>query len=354
MSAATTNAAQAAARDAIAAKAKVHPPKKPAEPASAKVKPNGPWQPTVITASDMDREPPPPPVWIVPEMIPAGLNVLGGRPKAGKSILTLDLSLAVADTGMFLGREVPRGDVLYLDLENGKRRIYDRLKFRLKGAPLPASLHFILEWRAGNRMELLKLLDTYPRARLVVIDIWSKFRSPISRAEDRHMQDQRELAWLASEAMRRSIAIVAVVHLIKGEAPDDPYSAIGGSTAVTGNADAIFMLRRLPNGDASDRSLRFIGRDLDDTEWILASERPIGFSFKSTADARVSEKQAAYLIEMRDAGAPVTQSEIAKLVNVSRSTAKQMLEALALRGLVQNPMGPYMLTDAGREAIKGM
>jgi hypothetical protein len=318
------------------------------------IKPAGAWCPAVITASDMDRDPPAPAVWIIAGLLPTGLIVLGGRPKAGKSILALDAALAVADSGMFLGCEAAQGEVLYLDLENGKRRIYDRLKFRLRGSPLPANLRFVLEWRAGNRAALLQMLDERPRIRLVVIDIWSKFRAPIARQEDRYQQDQRELAWLADEAKRRNIAIVVVVHLIKGEAADDPYSAVGGSSAVTGNADAVFMLRRLPNGDASDRSLRFIGRDLDDTEWVLAVEHPIGFAFKSTADQRISPKQASYLIEMHEVGQAMTQAEVARRLEVSRTTAKQMLDALALRGLVQNPMGPYTLTEAGRAAIERM
>jgi hypothetical protein len=202
---------------------------------------------------------------------------------------------AVTNESDFLGHPARAGEVIYLDLENGKRRIYERLKLRLLGRPLPPNLHIITAWQAGNRPAFITMLDEHPDVRLVVIDIWPKFRAPINRHEDRYQQDQRELQWLAAEAHSRQIAIIRVLHLIKGESTDDPCAAVGGSTAVTGNADAIYMLRRLPGGNA-DRSLRFIGRDLDDTDWIIETRKPVGFAFKSTADQRVTPSQTAYLV----------------------------------------------------------
>jgi len=307
------------------------------------------WVPSIVTASDLDENPPPPPEWIVPDVVPAGLIVFAGRPKAGKSILALDLAIATSGHAeSFLGHRVERpGDVLYLDLENGQRRIYDRLKFRLMGKPLPSNLHFITEWQAGNRVAFTALLDAMPELRLVVIDIWSKFRAPINRQEDRYQQDQRELHWLAKEAQARHIAIVVVAHLIKGEAPDDPYSAVGGSTAVTGNADAIYMLRRLPGGDGSERSLRFIGRDLDDTDWTLAVTRPIGFAFKCEASESVSDAADRYLAVLRSAGASLTGAEVSRRLGVSRQSASDALNRLVDRGLAQNPYGGYSLTERG-------
>ena len=51
--------------------------------------------------------------------MPAGLSILAGGPKVGKSILALHLSVGVAIGGCVLGKIfVQKGDVLYLALED--------------------------------------------------------------------------------------------------------------------------------------------------------------------------------------------------------------------------------------------
>jgi CRP-like cAMP-binding protein len=306
-----------------------------------------PWRARVIVAADMDESPPPAPTWIVPGLIPAGVVVLAGRPKSGKSIFAMQLAVANCQHGEFLGRPVAGGESLYLDLENGERRIFDRLKVALDGAPLPRNLHLVTEWRRGNREEFARILDERPGVNLAVVDIWSKFRAPINARDDRYQQDELELQWLVAEAPRRRIAIVIIVHLIKSESLLDPYTAVSGSVAVAGNADALLLLKRT---QGTERSLRFVGRDLDDTEWLLMPTEPFGFAYRCDASETATPDQTAYLVAIRDAQKPATQAEIARAVGVSRATALEMLRRLAALGFVVNPMGPYSLTEAGKRA----
>ena len=66
--------------------------------------------------------------YVVPRYIGEGLTILAGRPKAGKSWLALDVALAVATGGLALGKErCEQGDVLYLALEDNKRRLQKRI-----------------------------------------------------------------------------------------------------------------------------------------------------------------------------------------------------------------------------------
>src|SRR5262245_39651226 len=70
----------------------------------------------------------PPLAWVVPDFVGEGLTVLAGRQKLGKTWLAMDFAVAVASGGKAM-RSVPceRGDVLYVDFENGPRRIAARL-----------------------------------------------------------------------------------------------------------------------------------------------------------------------------------------------------------------------------------
>ena len=65
--------------------------------------------------------------WIVPKYLPEGLTLWVGRPKAGKSWSVLDLAIAVASGGTFIGEKCEIGDALYLALEDGDRRLQSRM-----------------------------------------------------------------------------------------------------------------------------------------------------------------------------------------------------------------------------------
>src|SRR5690242_19890502 len=71
----------------------------------------------------------PPIRYIVPNLIAEGLTLLGGKAKLGKSWLLLGTAIAVAMGGYALSSiRVEQGDVLYLALEDNKRRLQKRLR----------------------------------------------------------------------------------------------------------------------------------------------------------------------------------------------------------------------------------
>ena len=65
--------------------------------------------------------------WVVPDLLPAGLSILAGASKAGKSWLCLWLCLQIARGGQVWGRQVSSQPVLYLCLEDTFNRIQSRL-----------------------------------------------------------------------------------------------------------------------------------------------------------------------------------------------------------------------------------
>ena len=60
---------------------------------------------------------------LVEGIIPKGLTVIAGSPKIGKSWMALDLAIAVASGGSFLGRPVKQAGVFYLCLDDTEQRI---------------------------------------------------------------------------------------------------------------------------------------------------------------------------------------------------------------------------------------
>src|SRR5215212_9694952 len=100
------------------------------------------------TAAELMDEELPPIRYVVPGYIAEGLTLLGGKPKLGKSWLLLGTAIAVATGGYALGSiEVEEGDVLYLALEDNKRRLQLRLKQLLPTGRKPERLHYELACR---------------------------------------------------------------------------------------------------------------------------------------------------------------------------------------------------------------
>src|SRR5689334_7969918 len=76
--------------------------------------------------------------WAVEDMVPEGLDMVIGKPKLGKSWLVFGLAVACVCGGRALGQiEVDEGDVLYLALEDGERRLQSRLRDILGTASPP-------------------------------------------------------------------------------------------------------------------------------------------------------------------------------------------------------------------------
>lgn len=82
-----------------------------------------------VAASVLLAEPPEEIDWILDEYLPAGgLVLLAGKPKEGKTTLSYELAVSVAQGSTFLGRQTRKGAVLILALEEHARDVGIRLR----------------------------------------------------------------------------------------------------------------------------------------------------------------------------------------------------------------------------------
>lgn len=76
------------------------------------------------------------------DYLPEGFSVLAGRQKLGKTWLAIDWAVAIATGGVAMGCiPVEAGHVLYVDLENGPRRIQRRIRALFPAPPKPLTWH---------------------------------------------------------------------------------------------------------------------------------------------------------------------------------------------------------------------
>lgn len=221
----------------------------------------------VFTAAELDKMDLPPVQWAVPGLLPAGLSFLVAAPKMGKSWMALDLCLAVAAGGEWLGRKVNQGPTLYLDLEDSANRAQARMRTLLDGftaAPETCTFRLLAPILGPD---LFKILDEWiaanPGAKVVCIDTFQKIKPATGKNETSYSADYRICAPLQSWAQQHNICVLLVHHTNKNKGSTDIFEGINGSQGLMGSADAVLMLTKGDGRFAEEATLSVTGRDVD-------------------------------------------------------------------------------------------
>ena len=223
------------------------------------------------TAEELLQTDFPPVPQLIEGILTPGLVILAGQPKTGKSWLSLVFCCHVSTGTSLWGRNVEKGKVLYLALEDKKRRLYDRLIKICNGnisnvvfANDAGLLGVGLEQQIHNHMR------EYPDTRLIIIDTLAMVRA-VQHGNSAYQQDYAVMNSLKQMADKHNITIL-VVHHTRKEESDDKMLMISGTTAILGSADSAMILTR-PRRMEAEAVLSITGRDVPDTELYLTQDK---------------------------------------------------------------------------------
>ena len=134
----------------------------------------------VRTGEWLDQQVFPPLTYAIPGVIPEGFTVVAGAPKVGKSWFILSLCLAVASGGRALGAlTVDQRKVLYLALEDGDRRLQERIWQLFPDESIPADFAYVTRVEFGRVINTIDAwLRQNPETGLVVLDTLGKAMPP--------------------------------------------------------------------------------------------------------------------------------------------------------------------------------
>jgi len=294
--------------------------------------------PGVFSIADLLSEELPPARWIVPDLLPEGVTLLAGKPKIGKTWLAQGLALAIAKGGVALGvKPVEPGEVLYLALEDNKRRLHKRFKKLVTEDP-PRGLSAAVEWPAldqGGDEWISDWCATHPAARLVVIDTLKKVRPRTNGQRGVYDVDYEALEPLIPIANEHSVAILVLHHQRKMDA-DDPLDTISGSTGLSGGVDGVLVLKR--DRGSADAYLFVDGRDVEEPgEYALRWDAQLA-SWQLLGDAeeyRIGETRAKILRALADVQEPMSPKDIAIEIDEQHETVRQTLRRMDTDGQVK-------------------
>ena len=284
-----------------------------------------------IVAADL-----PPQRFLVDGLIPAGqLVMLGGRGKAGKSWLVLQLIAAVDRGAPFLGRSTTSGRVLYLALEDGRRRMNKRPR--------------IMKWTPSAQVDIAFRVDKFDSGGqglahirqaiadkgydLVVIDTLVKTLS--ASADENNNPQMAAICNDLADMAHDSGTCVMMVHHVSKQDRDNPFDALRGASAIRDAYDVGLMLVR-KHGE-KEATLYTEARDFDVQDvTIRQAEGGAGWEFVGDAAAGAAIRAGRVAVaDLKTAGDGSTAADIAAAVGKSESAVRQSMKTAIDRGYVK-------------------
>jgi hypothetical protein len=309
---------------------------------------------STITDAELEKERFAPVKWIINDVVPEGLTILAGRPKTGKSILAMGWAYSVSVGGRAMGKiEVMPGEVLYLALEDPRRRLQARMRQIREGESSSPHLHLFSQEvgferiNEGGAERLDNWLDDHPETRLVVIDTWKAVEPKRPKNADPVAADYDAWRILSELAHRHRIAIVAIHHTRKAVpiAGGDFMDDVSGTTGVTASPDTIIVFRRARGENMAEMLVG--GREVESEKEYALRGDPVAKSWtllEGTAEDHrlgTARQEILHLLKVNPYQQP---KDIAAALGKSDGSIRQALFRMMKDGQVKtDPRGRYHL-----------
>lgn len=196
-----------------------------------------------------------------------GVFLFCGNSKIGKSWLALDIGLHVCNGKQFWKYEVNRKATLYLCLEDGERRLQERM-FMVADI-YSIAFHYCIESTTidTNLMKQLEeQMTLHPEIGLIIIDTLAAIRGDLNAfGGNPYLKDYTIIRTLHDFALKHHLTILLIHHVRKLKS-EDPFDDISGTNGLYGASDGAFIMRR------EDDVVKLYHRHRDMEEQILTIE----------------------------------------------------------------------------------
>uniref|UniRef100_A0A6H1ZPD4 Putative ATPase domain containing protein n=1 Tax=viral metagenome TaxID=1070528 RepID=A0A6H1ZPD4_9ZZZZ len=293
--------------------------------------------------------------FVIRNVLPEGLSVLAGMPKARKSFLALNFAIAVSTGCLALDYEVTsKGRVLHLSLEDGAKRLKNRSSV-MSPVNQIENLHFFTQWRRldeGGLKDLEEWVLDYPDTKLIIIDTLTKIwpmHAKRTEGTTLYHSDYDVGDSLKQLADLYGLAIMHVYHLNKQTSVDDPIKEIQGSLGMSAAPDTILMLKRPRESDIG--TLFITGRDIEEErfETIEFDRKRLWWHLIEGAKGlgAVSDAQVEIIKVMRSYGKPMKLRELANIIQKSPQAVSRLIKSIMKNeGLIERAKyGEYSIKD---------
>lgn len=207
--------------------------------------------------------------FVIKDLLPQGLAIIGGAPKVGKSWLMLDWCVRIAKGETIWKFPTAQGVTLYVSLEDTASRLQERLLSVTDEAPNVFFTTFSFKIGEGLEEQIKSFVTDHPETALIVIDTFQMIRS--TGSEVSYASDYNEIEVIKKLAEELKITILLVHHLRK-QGDSDPFNMLSGTNGLAGGVDTMFVLDKSKRCSAN-ATLYCSGRDIEDREIELKFDK---------------------------------------------------------------------------------
>ena len=218
------------------------------------------------TLLDMDL---PKTKYVIKDLLPQGLAIIGGSPKVGKSWLMLDWCVRIAKGENIWNFSTAQGATLYVSLEDTTSRLQERLLSITDEAPNVFFTTFSFKIGEGLEEQIKSFIAEHPNTALIVIDTFQMIRN--TGNEISYASDYNEIEIIKKLAEELKITILLVHHLRK-QGDSDPFNMLSGTNGLAGGVDTMFVLDKSKRC-STNATLYCSGRDIEDREIELKFDK---------------------------------------------------------------------------------
>ena len=181
---------------------------------------------------------------VIEGLLGTGVYLLVGAPKIGKSFLVAQIAYRVSTGTDLWGYRVHGGTVLYLALEDDKKRLQERMA-RMFGVEGSDNLHFATHaGQLGQNLDkqLQNFLREHPDTVLVIVDTLQKVREMTTEGYS-YASDYDVMTNLKQLADSYNICLLLVHHTRKQPAGDN-FEMISGTNGLLGGSDGALLMKK--------------------------------------------------------------------------------------------------------------
>jgi hypothetical protein len=290
-----------------------------------------------------------------------GAVLLVGAAKSGKTILAVQMAIAVASGASLYGKYpvLARGAVLLVEQDDpaglsSVKAILQRSSVSTTGIPFhlatdsPPFGSAFITWLQGHITEL--------SLRLVVLDSYTALRGPRPKGVDIVKAEQGDLRQLDALAKRTRCVIVVITHCSKGSAGLDWSEKAAGTFAISAATESQIHVSRFAELDnaAAERLVRIRGRHSEDLELLLRFRKE-NLDYAIVLDGGAAEFYPT-LLQLhssfgRESFGP---KRLSQETGCSRATAHRLIDRLSQAGALQKRShGEYFLVETAANEIWG-
>jgi AAA domain len=293
--------------------------------------------------------------YLVPDLWPEGVGILGAAPKIGKTAMLCQLWTARAVGGLFLDRQLVKGRPLFLALEDSDRSLQDLVRRQSPNLRFPETAYYKTSWpqvRDGGLRRLERFIQRH-KITDVLIDTLHKFTgtNPNSRSQTQYQKEYDAASEIHDLAIRLGVNILSAHHTNQRQSVSDWTHRLVGSNGLIGAADTVTLLDR--DRDQSAGVMHVTGREIPEIVEYLEYDGEAKLWLVGIDAPPPSGTRPLILEELRQASEALSPRQMADRLGIRHNTVKQQLHRMKREGVVvvASEDGRYVLAPGYGDTV---